>query len=210
MSGRSQGMENSCYCNGKLCSHSIHRKLRTLRLASCHSLTDKAFPSPVLGDNLISSRTDDEKPLPHRPITCLEILPPLILPQKAENLRVLDLTACNITDDAVEGIVSHASRIQTLILTSCTQLTDRALESIARFGSHLDVLILAYVSNITDRGLVKLARECTNLRCVDVACKFCCFSNWFLNPRQLDIDILPPLSLSKFDRYVSFRACWTW
>lgn len=120
---------------------------------------------------MLSQEEKNEKPLPHRPTTWLEVLPPLFLRHRAENLRVLDLTACNVTDDAIDGIVFHALRIQTFILTACTQLTDAALESISRLGAHLDVLVLAHVSQITDRGLVKLARECFNLRCIDVA--FC-------------------------------------
>ena len=113
-----------------------------------------------------------EKPLPHRPTTWLEQLPPLIIRHSADNLRVLDLTSCKITDDAIEGIVAHASKIQTFILSGCTSLTDRALESICKLGDHLDVLMLAHVSNITDRAVVKLARSCFNLKCIDIACKF--------------------------------------
>lgn len=147
----------------------MHRKLRTIRLAHCPLLTDKAFPSS-LGYELPA---DGEKPLPHRPITWLEELPPLILRHTAENLRVLDLTACKITDDALAGIVTHAPKIQTLILSGCSQLTDKALMSICQLGEHLDVLMLAHVPKITDRGVVKLARSCPNLRCVDVACECC-------------------------------------
>ncbi|KAF9453019.1 RNI-like protein [Macrolepiota fuliginosa MF-IS2] len=150
---------------------SFSRKLRTLRLANCSSLTDKAFPSAIFDDDSVLSRMGNEKPLPHRPNTWLEVLPPLFLRHKAENLRVLDLTACNITDDAIDGIVSHAPRIQTFILTACFRLTDRALGSISQLRDHLDVVILAHVSNITDRGLVNLTRQCANLRCVDVS--FC-------------------------------------
>ncbi|KAF8897689.1 hypothetical protein BD779DRAFT_1667626 [Infundibulicybe gibba] len=96
---------------------------------------------------------------------------PLILRHKAENLRVLDLTACKITDDVIEGIVMHAPKIQTLILSGCSLLTDRALDSICLLADNLDVLMLAHVANITDRAVVKLVRTCFNLRCVDVA--FC-------------------------------------
>ncbi|TFK43734.1 hypothetical protein BDQ12DRAFT_695790 [Crucibulum laeve] len=148
---------------------SFSRKLRTLRLAHCSLLTDKAFPSPLAYD--LPPDSADEKPLPHRPITWLEELPPLILRYSAENLRVLDLTSCKITDEAIAGIVAHAPRIHTLILSGCTLLTDRALESISNLREHLDVLMLAHVANITDRAVVKLARSCTNLRCLDVA--FC-------------------------------------
>lgn len=148
---------------------SFSRKLRTLRLANNPRLNDKAFPSPLTKD--VTPEPLDEKPLPHRPTTWLERLPPLILRHSADNLRVVDLTNCKITDDAVDGIVVHAPKIQTFILSGCSLLTDRALESISKLGDNLDVLMLAHVSNITDRAVVKLARVCINLRCVDVA--FC-------------------------------------
>ncbi|KAJ7682629.1 hypothetical protein DFH06DRAFT_1161692 [Mycena polygramma] len=123
------------------------RKLRTLRLARCSLLTDKAFPAGY------------EKPLPPPPTTWLDELPPLILRHTADNLRILDLSfITGITDAAIEGIVSHAPKIQ-------------HLRFICKLGAHLDVLMLAHVSNITDRGVVKLARACTNLRCIDVG--FC-------------------------------------
>ncbi|KAF9055502.1 RNI-like protein [Hymenopellis radicata] len=130
------------------------RKLRTLRLAYCHLLTDKAFPSSL-----------------EMPVTWLEELPPLILTHKAENLRILDIAYCSVTDDAVEGIVKHAPRIQTLNLSGCHLLTDKALESICHLENHLDVLILAHVPDITDNGVVQFTRKCINLRCVDVS--FC-------------------------------------
>ncbi|KAJ7498754.1 hypothetical protein FB451DRAFT_1202914 [Mycena latifolia] len=150
------------------------RKLRTLRLARCPLLTDKAFPA------ILASRSSTpvtyppgyEKPLPPRPTTWLDELPPLILRHTADNLRILDLSfIAGLTDAAIEGIVGHAPKIQHLRLSGCKQLTDRALESICKLGEHLDVLILAHVADITDSGVVKLARACTNLRCVDVG--FC-------------------------------------
>ncbi|PPQ64622.1 hypothetical protein CVT24_008359 [Panaeolus cyanescens] len=153
---------------------SFSRKLRTLRLANNSLLTNKAFPSPVKDISLsmdVSHSQDIDKPLPHRPVTWAEELPPLILRHTADSLRVLDLTSCLITDEAVEGIVNHAPRIQTLILSGCSRLTDQALEYIAKLGDHLDVLMLAHVSNITDVGVLKVARSCVNLRCIDVA--FC-------------------------------------
>ncbi|KAJ7283950.1 hypothetical protein C8J57DRAFT_749848 [Mycena rebaudengoi] len=151
------------------------RKLRTLRLARCPLLTDKAFPALSISRSS-SLRTyqgnKDEKPLPPRPTTWLDELPPLILHHTADNLRILDLSfIAGITDSAIEGICGHAPKIQHLRLSGCKLLTDRALESICKLGNHLDVLMLAHVANITDRGVVKLARACTNLRCVDMA--FC-------------------------------------
>ncbi|KAL0573972.1 SCF ubiquitin ligase complex subunit [Marasmius crinis-equi] len=146
---------------------SFSRKLRTLRLANCPLLSDKAFPSPYSDP----PQDEYEKPLPPRPITWMERLPPLILRHSAENLRVLDLTNCKITDDAIAGIVSHATKIQNLNLSGCSQLTDRALYSLCALGSYLDLLLLAQVSSITDRGIVQLARTCPNLRCLDLS--FC-------------------------------------
>lgn len=60
---------------------------------------------------MLSQEEKNEKPLPHRPTTWLEVLPPLFLRHRAENLRVLDLTACNVTDDAIDGIVFHAMQL---------------------------------------------------------------------------------------------------
>ncbi|KAJ6539509.1 hypothetical protein B0H19DRAFT_1037601 [Mycena capillaripes] len=151
------------------------RKLRTLRLARCPLLTDKAFPAVSVSRSSTPPTAYPEgyeKPLPPRPVTWLDELPPLVLRHTADNLRILDLSFINgITDAAIEGIVSHAPKIQHLRLSGCKQLTDRTLESICKLGAHLDVLMLAHVSNITDRGVIKLARACTNLRCIDVG--FC-------------------------------------
>ncbi|TFK22331.1 RNI-like protein [Coprinopsis marcescibilis] len=153
---------------------SFSRKLRTLRFAHCPLLTDQAFPAPASLAQALDPADGDsrEKPLPHRPTTWIEGLPPLILRHTADHLRVLDLSSCvKITDDAVEGVVTHAPRIQTLVLSGCSSLTDAALESVCKLRDHLDVLMLAHVANITDRAVVQLARSCPNLRCIDVA--FC-------------------------------------
>lgn len=166
-------------------------------------LTEKAFPSS-LGPELPDA-VGNEKPLPPRPITWLDTLPPLILRHSAENLRVLDLTFCKLTDDAVEGIVTHAPKIQSLILSGCSLLTDRAVGSICKLGEHLDVLMLAHVANITDPAIVKLTRSCVNLRCVDVACELSYARLMFIC--LCIINDLLPQSLPEFDRYVGIRVC---
>ncbi|EGN93025.1 hypothetical protein SERLA73DRAFT_116413 [Serpula lacrymans var. lacrymans S7.3] len=147
---------------------SYSRKLRVLRLSRCSLLTDKAFPcSSAWGE-----AAPDGKPLPHRPVTWLDALPPLFLRHTAENLRVLDLGYCTkITDEAIEGIVLHAPKIQTLVLSGCSKLTDRAVESICKLGKHLDILVLAHAQHVTDTAIVKLARACLKLRSIDLA--FC-------------------------------------
>ncbi|KAJ6515727.1 hypothetical protein C8R45DRAFT_957430 [Mycena sanguinolenta] len=150
------------------------RKLRSLRLARCPLLTEKAFPAVSVSrfSAPVTYPEGYEKPLPPRPTTWLDELPPLRLHHKADNLRILDLSFIDgITDAAIEGIVDHAGFLQHLRLSGCKQLTDRTLESLCKLGVHLDVLVLTHVSNITDTGIVKLARACSNLRCVDVG--FC-------------------------------------
>ena len=147
---------------------SFSRKLRTLRLARCSLLPDKAFPSAVDP----TDGSENEKPLPPTPVTWLEELPPLVLRHTAENLRILDLGYCaKITDDAIAGIVAHAPKIQSLVLSGCVALTDRAVENICKLGDNLDTLMMAHVTNITDHAVVKLTRSCGNLRSADFACK---------------------------------------
>ncbi|KAF8826904.1 hypothetical protein HHX47_DHR5001098 [Lentinula edodes] len=130
--------------------------------------SDKAFPSSIEPSDE-NDEEEREKPLPPRPITWVEQLPPLILRHTADNLRVLDLSSCKITDESIEGIIAHATKIQNLNISRCSNLTDRSLEAISTLGDNLDVLILAHVMNITDRGVVYFARACRNLRVVDVA-----------------------------------------
>lgn len=88
-----------------------------------------------------------------------------------EHLRVLDLTACStVSDDAIEGIISCASRIRNLILSKCTRLTDETVFSISKLRKNLQYLHLGHVSNITDRSICHLVNSCTRLRYFDLAC----------------------------------------
>ncbi|KZP04916.1 RNI-like protein [Athelia psychrophila] len=163
---------------------SYSRKLRTLRLARCSLLSDKAFPSV-----LHTADESDEKPLPPTPATWLEEIPPLVLHHTAENLRVLDIGYCaKITDDAIAGVVAHAPKIQSLDLSGCVALTDVALEHICRLGDNLDTLTMAHVPHITDRGIVKLVRACGSLRSVDFA-----FCRHLTDMTVLEIAVLPNL-----------------
>ncbi|KAI9001400.1 RNI-like protein [Trametes punicea] len=140
-------------------------QLRELRLSHCVELTDAAFPtSPKrdvlpLGVNPFSSSV-------HAPVD----FPPLRVSQPFEQLRMLDLTACaQITDDAVEGIVSAAPKIRNLVLAKCIQLTDNAVESICKLGKGLHYLHLGHAGSITDRSINSLVRSCTRLRYIDLA-----------------------------------------
>ncbi|KAF7292290.1 SCF E3 ubiquitin ligase complex F-box protein GrrA [Mycena chlorophos] len=112
--------------------HSNH--MREMRLSHCPELTDAAFPAPIRPDSVD--------------------LPPLIINKTFEHLRMLDLTACSqVTDDAVDGIISHAPRIRNLVLSQVRPV-DRPERHAAK---------------ITDRSVRTLARSCTRLRYVDFA-----------------------------------------
>lgn len=145
------------------CNH-----MREIRLAHCPELTDSAFPAPPRLEHRALPDFETLSSLPdHDPG---KLLPPLILDRSFENIRMLDLTACSkITDDAIEGIVSHAPKIRNLVLSKCRLLTDRALEVISKLGRALHYLHLGHASKITDRSIRILARSCTRLRYIDFA-----------------------------------------
>ena len=123
-----------------LWTHSVH--MREFRLANCRNLTDNGFPAPPrpppTGPDPFPTST--QVPSPE--------WPPLELPRPFEHLRILDLTSCsNITDSAIEGIVSNARKIRNLVLAKCHLLTDAALESICKLGKNLHYLHLGHASS---------------------------------------------------------------
>ncbi|PPQ77719.1 hypothetical protein CVT25_011154 [Psilocybe cyanescens] len=144
-------------------THLTH--MREMRLSHCSLLTDAAFPAPLRSD----SQTDIINPFAYTN-TKTDELPPLHINRTFDNLRMLDLTACAlITDDAVEGIISHASKIRNLVLSKCVLLTDKSVETICKIGRHLHYLHLGHASRITDRAVRLLARACTRIRYIDFA-----------------------------------------
>ncbi|OSC98957.1 RNI-like protein [Trametes coccinea BRFM310] len=140
-------------------------QMREMRFSYCVELTDAAFPAPAKRDALVSGINpfaSSSHGLPD--------FPPLRISQPFEQLRMLDLTACGqITDDAIEGIVSAAPKIRNLVLAKCTQLTDNAVESICKLGKGLHYLHLGHAVSITDRSINSLVRSCTRLRYIDLA-----------------------------------------
>ncbi|KAJ3516304.1 hypothetical protein NLJ89_g1209 [Agrocybe chaxingu] len=146
-------------------THLTH--MREMRLSHCGLLTDAAFPAPLRPD----SQADQVNPFSHsNTLKVSDELPPLVINRTFENLRMLDLTACPlITDNAVEGIISHAPKIRNLVLSKCVLLTDKAVEIICRLGRHLHYLHLGHASKITDRSVRLLARSCTRIRYIDFA-----------------------------------------
>jgi F-box and leucine-rich repeat protein GRR1 len=142
--------------------------MREMRLSQCSKITDLAFPVapkfdingepiPPASGSLFPNRDNAE-------------LPPLVISRVFDQLRMLDLTACaNITDDAVEGIISHAPKIRNLVLSKCILLTDRSVEAICSLGRNLHYLHLGHASKITDKSVKTLARACNRIRYVDFA-----------------------------------------
>ncbi|KAF9569089.1 RNI-like protein [Agrocybe pediades] len=145
-------------------THLTH--MREMRLSHCPLLTDAGFPAPLRPD----SQPDLVNPFSNSSVKMTDELPPLIINRTFDNLRMLDLTACAlISDDAVEGIISHAPKIRNLVLSKCVLLTDRAVETICKLGRHLHYLHLGHASKITDRSVRLLARSCTRIRYIDFA-----------------------------------------
>ncbi|KZT34294.1 RNI-like protein [Sistotremastrum suecicum HHB10207 ss-3] len=154
-----------------LWEHSVH--MRELRLSHCIELTENAFPAPPNAlEASIAEAFPPSIPIPARnPNQSLTILPPLRPSRQFEHLRMLDLTACaNVTDNAIEGIVTSAPKIRNLVLAKCTALTDAAVESICKLGKHLHWLHMGHAIAITDRAVRTLAFHCSRLRYIDLAC----------------------------------------
>lgn len=170
--------------------------MREMRVSHCPLLTDSAFPACLRSDAVLPPDVPD--PFPCSAVTHATD-PPLILTRTLEHLRMLDVTACaQITDDAIEGIISHSPKIRNLVLSKCVLLTDRSVENICRLGRHLHFLHLGHVVKITDRSIRTLARSCIRLRYVDFASKpaTCSFRD----------QQLMACRLSFTDRHVCVRA----
>ncbi|KAJ3502493.1 hypothetical protein NMY22_g18564 [Coprinellus aureogranulatus] len=146
--------------------HSLH--MRELRLSQCSKITDFAFPvAPKFDINGDPIHPISANPFPNRDSA---ELPPLVINRVFDQLRMLDLTACaNITDDAVEGIISHAPKIRNLVLSKCVLLTDRSVEAICTLGRNLHYLHFGHASKVTDKSVKALARSCNRIRYVDFA-----------------------------------------
>ena len=133
----------------ELWTHSVH--MREFRFSHCPELSDQGFPAPVkeippVGPN----------PFPNSASLATPQYPPLKLRRPFEHLRMIDLTACpNLTDDAVEGIVTNAPKIRNLVLAKCVALTDAAVQSICKLGKNLHYLHLGHASGCVamNRGL---------------------------------------------------------
>ena len=115
------------------------RSLRELRLAQCNLITDSAFLN-------------------------------LPVDLRCDTLRILDLTACGqLTDYAVDRIVTVAPRLRILVLAKCSEITDQAVFSICKLGKNLHDIHLGRCGKITDDALRELIRHCQRIRYIDLA-----------------------------------------
>ena len=122
-----------------LWTHSVH--MREFRFSHCPELSDQGFPAPAKEIPPVPN------PFPNSTSLMIPQHPPLKLPRPFEHLRMVDLTACpDLTDDAVEGIVTNAPKIRNLVLAKCVGLTDAAVESICKLGKNLHYLHLGHAS----------------------------------------------------------------
>lgn len=116
------------------------RHLRELRLGQCSLVTDQAFL------DLSRSVTYD-------------------------SLRILDLTACDqLTDAALDRIITVAPRLRNLVLAKCKLITDRAVQSITKLGKNLHYVHLGHCQQITDNAVIQLVKLCSRIRYIDLAC----------------------------------------
>lgn len=128
----------------ELWTHSVH--MREFRFSHCPALSDQGFPAPAkeippAGPN----------PFPNGASLAIPQYPPLKLRCPFDHLRMVDLTACpNLTDDAIEGIVTNAPKIRNLVLAKCVALTDAAVESICKLGRNLHYLHLGHASGYVE------------------------------------------------------------
>ncbi|CAK7563642.1 MAG: SCF ubiquitin ligase complex subunit [Sporothrix epigloea] len=114
--------------------------LRELRLANCELISDDAFLS-----------------LPNDRVY--------------EHLRILDLSSCvQLTDNAIDRIISVAPRLRNLVLAKCRNITDNAVLSIAKLGKNLHYVHLGHCSQITDEAVKVLVQSCNRIRYIDLGC----------------------------------------
>jgi F-box and leucine-rich repeat protein GRR1 len=145
--------------------------MREMRLSHVEELTDSGFPaSPRVIAGALSPNPQAPNPFPSSSAKLFDEIPPLIMNRRFEHLRMLDLTSCSqLTDDAIDGIITNAPKIRNLVLARCSQITDSSVDSICKLGKHLHYLHLGHCSNITDSSVKNLARSCTRLRYIDFA-----------------------------------------
>lgn len=106
-----------------------------------------------------------------------------------DKLRIIDFTQCpNITDKAVEKLISLAPKLRNVVLSKCSSITDQSLKAIAQLGKNIHYIHLGHCSNITDEGAKTLIRSCYRLQYIDLAC-----CNQLTNATVMELSSLPKL-----------------
>lgn len=88
-----------------------------------------------------------------------------------DNLRILDLTACEqVGDLAIQRIIPATPRLRNLVLAKCRHITDQSIKAIATLGKNLHYIHLGHCTNLTDQGVIDLVKACNRIRYIDLAC----------------------------------------
>lgn len=167
------------------------RYIKRLKLNDCRQLGDKAIQAfadncPNLleidlmqcrqvGNAAITSVLSKALSLRELRLVFCELIDDgafLSLPEtRFEHLRILDLTSCSqLTDRAVEKIISVAPRVRNLVLSKCRNITDAAVYAIAELGKNLHYVHLGHCHHITDEAVKKLVAKCNRIRYIDLGC----------------------------------------
>lgn len=123
--------------------------LREIQLSWNARLTDASFPlirgSTEL-ESLVSQEVQDRlnRQLDSNGSAILRTSP---VTSSFSRLRRVDMPGLSeITDVAIEALISNAPRIRNLNLAKCSKVTDLGLESISRLGRHLHYINFGHVT----------------------------------------------------------------
>ncbi|XP_037349065.2 protein AMN1 homolog [Talpa occidentalis] len=85
------------------------------------------------------------------------------------------MTALNVAalktvkDGIVHLIVTHCPKLESLVLSSCSQVTDMSLVEISTYLKALRCLDVSGCRQVTNAGVHALARSCHHLKCLDLS-----------------------------------------
>ncbi|XP_077868901.1 uncharacterized protein LOC102803243 [Saccoglossus kowalevskii] len=89
---------------------------------------------------------------------------------RCPNLKSLDASWCNVTDNAVMAVVDSSHRLETMCLNGCQSITDEAVFAlINKHSDSLEVLELFGCFNITANCIIILGSCCRNLDTLNLA-----------------------------------------
>eukprot|EP00047_Mylnosiga_fluctuans_P015433 m.46247 g.46247 ORF g.46247 m.46247 type:complete len:453 (+) comp5917_c0_seq1:57-1415(+) len=109
-----------------------------------------------------------------RAVACVVSGPTIDMPlftktMSLTRLRALSIPNCDITDDHLVHVISHASSQLIHIDLTGLAVTDRVLQCIAATCPDLAQLNLRMMTRITDDGVLAIVRSCRKLKILNVA-----------------------------------------